>query len=157
MKKEQIAINTVSLTIDDLEAALGAIRESGFLKVEFALRQVKEYFKAGGSTENLRRVLDRLGLRCIGGFECILACFAKEEQRERNHVLLRENAGLLANLGARNMVIGIDRPDSAQLEMAHINVIAETLKTVADDIAGTGVSLLIEFNWGSINTKSQKD
>ena len=102
MKTAQLAINSIS-TRGDLEEMLAAYREAGFRKVEFALSQVKEYLAKGRSPEELRALLDRNELQCIGGFEAVVECFSDNVQA--NHDRHVENAKLLATLGGTNMVV----------------------------------------------------
>ena len=74
MKKDQIAINTVSLR-GPFEEILSASAEAGFRKVEFPLSQVKEHLARGKTVADARASIERLGLRCIGGFDCGDVCF----------------------------------------------------------------------------------
>lgn len=146
MKKEQLAINSVS-TKGDFEEMLAGYRDAGFRKVEFALGQAKAWLGNERTPEDLRALLDRYELQCIGGFECALECFS--DNVEKNHGRHVENAKLLAALGGTNMVVGTDGPKSGP-SMEALDGLAEGLRSVADRIAEYGVNILIEFNWSPV-------
>lgn len=146
MKKEQLAINSVS-TKGDFEEMLAGYRDAGFRKVEFALWQVKEYLGKERTPAELRALLDRHELQCIGGFEAGLECFSDNVKANQDfHV---ENARLLHSLGGTNMVIGMDGPKENP-GMESLDVLAKGLRDVADRIAEFGVNILIEFNWSPL-------
>ncbi|MGB8352847.1 MAG: sugar phosphate isomerase/epimerase [Chthoniobacteraceae bacterium] len=149
MKKEQLAINSVS-TKGDFEETLGAYREAGFRKVEFALWQVKEYMAKGHTPVDVRALLDRCELQCIGGFAAAIECFSDDVKA--NHDMHVENAKLLSVLGGTNMVVGTDGPKSGQDGDAvdALDVLAKGIRSVADRIAEYGVNILIEFNWSPV-------
>lgn len=146
MKKEQLAINSVS-TKGDFEETLAGYREAGFQKVEFTLGQVKQYLTEGHTPADVRASLDRYELQCIGGFECALECFSDNAKSNQDrHV---ENAKLLAALGGTNMVVGTDGPKSGA-SIDALDGLADGIRSVAERIAEYGVSILIEFNWGPV-------
>jgi len=146
MKKEQLAINSVS-TKGDFEEMLAGYRAAGFRKVEFALPQAKAWLGNERTPEDLRALLDRYELQCIGGFESAIECFS--DTVEKNHDLHVENAKLLAALGGTNMVVGTDGPKSGP-NMDALDGLANGVRSVADRIAEYGVSILIEFNWSPV-------
>lgn len=146
MNKEQLAINSIS-TKGDLAEMFAGYSAAGFRKVEFALRQVKEYLAKDHTVADLRALLDRHGLQCIGGFECTIECFSDDvKQNHDRHV---ENATLLAALGGTNMVVGTDGPKSGS-SLDALDVLAQGVRSVADRIAKYGVNILIEFNWSPV-------
>lgn len=143
MHRSQLAINTVSLR-GSLEEILAACAEAGFENVEFALGQVRDR-----PVSELRHLLQRHRLRCIGGFETGLEAFSDREQRAANHARVIENARLLAQLGSRCcLVVGTDGPTHTGADP--IGVLAEAFATVADAIADTDVRLCLEFNWSPL-------
>jgi 4-hydroxyphenylpyruvate dioxygenase len=150
VKPSQLAINSVSTRHADLEEALDAYAAAGFTNVEFVLPQVKQYLTQGKTRDDLRRLLDRHKMRCVGGFECVLQCFSAAADRAENHQLIVENAKLLAELGAATMVVGTDGPGDGQKIADPIGEMAQTFGSVAKQIQGTGVTLCIEFNWSPI-------
>ena len=150
MKRDQLAINSVSTRQADLVECLDAYTEAGFGNVEFMLSHVKEYLEAIHSPEDVRLLLDERKLRCVGGFECAVSCFAPKPAREDNHARLVENARLLAALGAQGMVVGTDGPEDAGAEPDPLGRTADVMRDVADRVADTGITLLIEFNWGPV-------
>jgi len=106
----QLAINSVTTRNADVQACVTAYADAGFRNVEFMLGHVKDYLTAGHRAGDLRTRLDHLELRCIGGFEAPLACFAGADELRTNHALHRGNASLIAELGGTVMVVGTDGP-----------------------------------------------
>jgi len=148
MKRSQLAINAVSTKHANLEEALSAYAGAGFQNVEFPLGQIKEYLAQGHSLDDTRRLLDRYGLRCIGGFECGVEAFSPPEARERNHALIVENARLLGELGATSMVVGTDGPGQPVADP--LGELAQAFASIASRMEGTGVTLCLEFNWSPL-------
>ena len=95
-------------------------------------------------------LLDGLGLRCIGGFECAVECFSAPAQRAENHARIADNARLIAELGGGSMVVGTDGPPNLAEVVDPIGQMAEVFAGVADRIDETGVTLCIEFNWSPL-------
>jgi 2-keto-myo-inositol isomerase len=92
-------------------------------------------------------ILSDNGLKCIGGFDRHLECFSDDPSV--NHRSQVGNAELLAALGATNLVVGTDGPQSHR-GIEALGTIAQTIRSVADRIKPLGVNLLIEFNWSPI-------
>jgi 4-hydroxyphenylpyruvate dioxygenase len=149
MKRSQLAINSVSTIRAGLEESLAAYQSAGFKNVEFTLRHVKDYMEQGHSLADVKQLLQKHDLSCIGGFECALEAFSPEEQRARNHQLIVDNARLLAELGATSMVVGTDGPVGQQ-SASPIEELASAFAEVASDIKETGISLCIEFYWSPV-------
>jgi len=148
MKRSQLAINAVSTRHADLEEALAAYAAAGFAHVEFPLGQIKEYLAQGHSLADIRALLDRYGLRCIGGFEGVLEAFSSPESQARSQALIVENARLLGALGAPTMVVGTDGP--SQPVPDPLGPLAQAFARVARRIEDTGVTLCLEFNWSPL-------
>ena len=110
MKREQLAINSVSTGGATLEERLSAYSKAGFKLVEFQLGQVKEFLTDGKTVADARKQLDAHGLKCIGGFETSFEVFSSAESREKNHATVLANARLIADLGGTNFVVGTDGP-----------------------------------------------
>lgn len=148
MKVDQLAINSVSNLPHGLETILDAYAAAGFKNVEFYLKHVWDYIKKGHSPADVRKMLDDRGLRCIGGFESIVKCFAPDDARNKNHVMVRQNAELLKELGGTVLVVGTDGPSAAQRKAGEpIRTLSRVFNDVARSIDRTGVTLCIEFNW----------
>ncbi|MCX7599113.1 MAG: sugar phosphate isomerase/epimerase [Armatimonadetes bacterium] len=150
MKLSQLAINSVSTRQSSVEEALAAYSAAGFRNVEFVIPQIKQFLAEGHSLDDLARLLDRYGLRCIGGFETVLEAFSPPEQRATNHTLVVENARLLGALGGTALVVGTDGPPNPGAVPDVLGVLAETFAHVAAQILDTGVTLCIEFNWSPV-------
>jgi sugar phosphate isomerase/epimerase len=150
MKISQLAINSVSTRQSSLEEALAAYAAAGFRNVEFVIPQIKEYLSQGHTLADFANLLDRYGLRCIGGFESILEAFSPPEQRAANHALIAENARLLGELGGTALVVGTDGPPDLAAVPDVVGVLAATFADVAARILDTGVTLCIEFNWSPV-------
>ena len=148
MRREQLAINSVSTGGATLEERLAAYSGAGFLNVEFMLGHVKEYLAQGHSAADAQRLIASHGLRCIGGFETGLEAFSPPEQRAQNHRQVLENARLIAELGGNTLVVGTDGPNGPHNDP--LGTLAQTFADVAGQIASTGVSLCIEFNWSPV-------
>lgn len=149
MKREQLAINTVSLkgAVPDI---LSGCAEAGFHNIEFFLGQVYGYLKEGHDANAVAQLLQQHGQRCIGGFEGCVAISGDEEARKSNHARVVENARLLSNLGGQVLVVGIDGKFDGLNDVA--GHAAQVFADLADQIADTGVSLAIEFNWGPVKS-----
>jgi 2-keto-myo-inositol isomerase len=150
MKTSQLAINSISTRHRDLEEALAAYASAGFPSVEFALGHVKDWLQNGRTAADARRLLDRHGLRCIGGFECELECFTPPGQRARNHDRIVANARLLGELGAASLVVGTDGPADLNAHTDPLGAVAESFAAVGARIASLGVTLCLEFNWSPL-------
>lgn len=142
MKPSQLAINSVSTGGNTLEERLAAYRSAGFAHVEFCLPHVKQ----GHTVADVKRLLDRHQLRCIGGFEGVVTCFG--DPRANDTVI--ENARILGELGASVLVVGTDGPADPATEPDPIGRIAAVFADLGRKINGTGVTLCIEFNWSPV-------
>lgn len=148
MKRSQLAINSVSTRHANLEEALAAYANAGFRNVEFQLGHVKEYLGRGHAAADAKRLLESHGLRCIGGFEGVLEAFSAPEQRAKNRERLLSNARLLAELSATTMVVGTDGPAAPVANP--LDKLAVAFREAAEQIAETGITLCIEFNWSPV-------
>ncbi len=152
MKRAQLAINSISTRHPDLPTALRAYAAAGFTQVELWLKPVHDEAQQGRSVRELRRWLDDLGLRCIGGFETVVTCFAAGRPRQENHERLRQNAQLLAELGADSAVLvaGTDGPAAGEKPSDPLGVVAEGYAAAGELLAQVGVTLALEFNWSPV-------
>ena len=148
MRREQIAINSVSTRQHDLVEALDAYAAAGFRNVEFVLPLVKGWLAAGHSSADVRRLLEARGMRAIGGFEAPVVCFGDAAAREANHALHRANAQLIHELGGGTLVVGTDGP--AQPSVAALDQVAKTLAQLARQIEELDVITALEFNWSPL-------
>ena len=146
MKRSQLAINSISTSGADLEERLAAYRDAGFPSVEFYLPHLKEYLAKGRTVADAARLLDQHKLRCIGGFQTVVACFG---DRKANDAVV-ENARLLGELGATALVVGTDGPADLKAEKDPVGTIAAVFGELGKRIEGTGVQLCIEFNWSPV-------
>ena len=83
MKPEQIAINAITTADAPLEKLCAAYAAAGFKNVEFPLGRVKEFLGRSHSPGDAKKLLDRCGLRCIGGFETHVACFGNADEMRK--------------------------------------------------------------------------
>jgi 4-hydroxyphenylpyruvate dioxygenase len=150
MKISQLAINSVSTTRADLEECLSAYHAAGFHNVEFQLKHVKDYLAAGYTVEDVQALLDKYGMKCIGGFETGVECFTPIDQRSANHARILENARLLSALGATTMVVGTDGPAAPTTVADPVAAIAKVFAEVARTVKPTGITLCLEFNWSPV-------
>jgi 2-keto-myo-inositol isomerase len=155
VKREQLAINSVSTRQKDLVEALDAYAAAGFRQVEFVLPLVKDWLAEGHTVDDVRGLLAERNLRAIGGFQTHVACFAAGEARQTNHELHLTNARLIHDLGGGTLVVGTDGPQAAGGEaprdpMATLEPIAEALADLARRIEGLRVSIALEFNWSPV-------
>jgi len=148
MKQSQIAINSVSTGDRQLEDVIPAYAEAGFRNVEFPLRQVKDYLQRAHSTPEIKQLLEKHGMRCIGGFEGVLECFSPK--RADNHAQVIDNARLLADLRGTNIVVGTDGQPQPGAPDDLVAQIATVFAELAEKIHETGVTLCLEFNWSPI-------
>ncbi len=147
MRRDRLALNTVSLRADSFERLLSAIAAAGFGAVEFRWTTVKEWLAAGHSVHDLKELLGRLDLRCTGGFEAPVNCFGDPAARTANRDLLIGNAELLDRLGGGTMVVGTDGPETPGIEA--LDTVGAALRELAERIPET-VSLALEFNWSPL-------
>ncbi|MCL4506293.1 MAG: sugar phosphate isomerase/epimerase [Chloroflexi bacterium] len=150
MKKSQLAINSVSTVRADLEECLAAYHDAGFQNVEFVLKHVKDYMTQGHDVHDVRALLDKYQIHCIGGFEMGVECFTAPEQRAENHARVVENARLLSALGAATMVVGTDGPADQAGSPDPVGEIARVFAQLAKKIKPTGITLCLEFNWSPV-------
>jgi 4-hydroxyphenylpyruvate dioxygenase len=154
VKREQLAINTVSLG-GQLPDILAGCAAGGFRNVEFALGQVHAYLKEGHDVGAVTQLLQQHQLRCIGGFISGLEAFSDAEAQSANHASLIENARLLSELGGgavQSLVVGTDDYRTAGEVEDPIEGYAKALAKVAGQTAPLGVNVLLEFNWGAIKS-----
>jgi sugar phosphate isomerase/epimerase len=153
MNESQLAINSVSTRGAALPETLAAYAAAGFHNVEFCLPLVKEFLDSGATINDVRALLARHQLHCIGGFEEAVQAFSEPKQRAENHSKTIENAKLIAALGGNVMVVGTDGPATSDSQTANsdvIGVLARIFRTLADEIRPLGVTLCIEFNWSPV-------
>ena len=149
MTPQRIAINSVSTRHDSLDDALEAYAAAGFRNVEFQMSGLKRWLADGHSVGEMRRLLDRLEVRCIGGFEAVVLAFADRQERAANEQLHIDNARLIAELGGGGvMVAGTDGPHDMD-PFESLDVIGRAFAGLAERI-DPSVSLALEFNWGPI-------
>jgi sugar phosphate isomerase/epimerase len=149
VKREQLAINTVSLK-GAFPEILAGCAGAGFRNIEFVLGQVYGYLNEGHDVKAVKELLQQHNLRCIGGFEGCVAISGDEAQVAANHARVVENAGLLGELGATTLVVGIDGTFEGLDDVA--GHIAQIFADLGRRIEGTGVSLAIEYNWGPVKS-----
>jgi sugar phosphate isomerase/epimerase len=149
VKREQLAINTVSLKGTFPEIVAGCA-EAGFRNIEFVLGQVYGYMQEGHDLNAVKQLLQQHDLRCIGGFEGCVSISGDEESRKGNHARVVENARFLGELGATTLVVGIDGTFEGLDDVAgHIaNIFADLSRQIED----TSVNLAIEYNWGPVKS-----
>lgn len=145
----RFAINSVSTGCEALEPTLAAYAEAGFDNVEFQLGHVYDYLDKGHEPSEVRALLDRHGLECIGGFQAIVRCFGDRNQLLEDNDQIIRNAELLGELGADVMVVGTDGPETEDPSDL-IASLAARLDRVADAIRSTGITLCVEFNWSPV-------
>ena len=151
MKREQLAINSVSTRHKDLDEALAAYDAAGFRSVEFVMSHVKDWLAAGHTVDDVRRLLAAHHLRAIGGFETSVECFSAPETQRANHDLHRANAQLLHDLGGGTLVVGTDGPGQPPPDpLAALDIIAAALRDLATSIEGLDVTIALEFNWSPL-------
>lgn len=150
MKVAQLAINSVSTVRADLEECLSAYHDVGFRNVEFTLKHVKDYLATGHTVDDVRALLAKYELKCIGGFELGVECFSAPEKQAENHARIVENAKLLSALGASAMVVGTDGPSAEAPVADPVAQIITTFTALARQIKPTGITLCLEFNWSPV-------
>jgi sugar phosphate isomerase/epimerase len=147
MRIEQIAINSISTTQGTLPETLRAYADAGFRNVEMPFSHVKPWLKAGHGVADLKALFDGLGVRFIGGFEASVTAFGTPEEREQNHALHVENAGIIAGMGGGVLVVGTDGPERRSDEA--LDVVGRTCAELVERFPPS-VSLAIEFNWSPL-------
>lgn len=151
MKREQLAINSVSTRHRDLEEALDAYAAAGFRNVECVLSHIKEWLAQGHTVADVRALLAARELRVIGGFESAVTCFSDPEAQRANHELQRANARLIHELGGGTLVVGTDGPSAALTDpRLALDPIATAIHALATSIAGLDVTIALEFNWSPV-------
>jgi 4-hydroxyphenylpyruvate dioxygenase len=148
MRVSQLAINSVTTRQARFEEALAAFAAAGFRQVEFHLPLVREWLAEGHTVGDARSLLASHNLRSIGGFELGVECFTPPESRQANHGIHRANVELIHELGGGVLVVGTDGPEKPSLD--GLDVVAATLRGLAEAIDGLDVTLALEFNWGPL-------
>jgi 4-hydroxyphenylpyruvate dioxygenase len=155
MRREQLAINSVSTRQSDLVEALDAYAAAGFRQVELLLPLVKDWLAKDHTVDDVRRLLEERGLRAIGGWQTHVACFAPPEARQANQEIHLTNARLIHDLGGRTLVVGTDGPQASGREgkvdpLAALDPIVDTLADLTRKIDGLQVTIALEFNWSPV-------
>ncbi len=151
MRREQLAINSVSTRQKDLVEMLDAYAAAGFPSVEFVLPHVKEWLGQGHTPDDVRRLLAERNLRAIGGFERTLECFTAPELQQANMAFQVANATLIHELGGGTLVVGADGPPAPVSDpFGALETIAATLGQLARRIEHLDVRIALEFNWGPL-------
>lgn len=148
MRREQLAINSISTRQSTLPEALAAYKEAGFQQVEFALPLVKNWLALDHNVDEVRQLLAEQHLKAIGGFETHLVCFGNATEQQANHDALIANARLIHALGGGTMVVGTDGPERPSLQA--LETIASTLRELLPDLQGLQVNIALEFNWSPV-------
>lgn len=150
MKRNQLAINSVSTESPGLASSLAAYQAAGFQQVEFVLSHLRDYLADGHAPEDARRLIERHDLACIGGFDGTLLCFADADEQRENHDRVVDNAVLLSKLGGTKLVVGSDGPPDPEACEDPMGRMAGVFGQVAARIRHTGVTLCLEFNWSPL-------
>lgn len=151
MRKEQLAINSVSTRQKDLLEMLDAYSAAGFPSVEFVLSHVKDWLAQDHTRDEVRQLLAARNLRAIGGFERALECFTSTESRQANLAFQVANATLIHDLGGGTLVVGTDGPTAPPSDpLAALEEVAEALGNLAQQTEGLDVTIALEFNWGPL-------
>ncbi len=149
MKTAQLAINSISTGGANLEERIAAYAEAGFSNVEFHLPQVKESLRSGKTAADVRALLNRHGMRAIGGFEGLVLSFADKPERDQNQKEVIANGRLLHEIGGGGvLVVGTDGPPSPTKDP--VGVIAKRFGLLARKVARYDVRIAIEFNWSPL-------
>jgi 4-hydroxyphenylpyruvate dioxygenase len=148
--EQQLAVNSISTIRADLEESLAAYSAAGFANVELALSHVRSFMAGGRTPKDVRDLLDRNNLRCIGGFEGVVECYSDPDSRRGNLEKLAANAALLADLGANILVVGTDGPENGRSVDDPIGPIVHGFREASDVVRDTGITLCLEFNWSPI-------
>ena len=149
MRRDQLAINSISTRHADLGEAVEAYAGAGFRQVEFHLPLVRDWLATDDrTTANVVDLLSATGMTAIGGFELPILGFAAPDEIAVNHRRQRENAELIHALGGGTLVVGTDGPAVPSVDA--LPVLAEAIQTFADGIAGLDVVVALEFNWGPL-------
>jgi 4-hydroxyphenylpyruvate dioxygenase len=148
MNVSQLGINSITTRHADLPEAIAAYATAGFRNVEVHLPLVHSWLAEGHTVADVRQLLADHEMRCIGGFQTSVECFTSPEKQRANHAIHLENAQLLHDLGGGVLVVGTDGPESTSL--AALDVVAETLSGLAQQLEGLDVTLALEFNWSPL-------
>jgi sugar phosphate isomerase/epimerase len=149
MRPDQIAINAISTAEAPLDALLPAYAQAGFKNVELQLARTKAWLAGTGqSIDDLQALFARHGLRCVGGFEQIVAVFADEPARKANRALHLENARLIEALGGGVIVVGTDGP-TGRGSVGDLKAVGAAMRELVEQFPPT-VSLAVEFNWSPL-------
>lgn len=149
MQPHQLAINSVSTEDDGFEQMLMAYADAGFTNVEFQLSEVWDYLESN-SRDDIRGLLNKYDLNCIGGFEGIATCFGQTGTVIEDNQRIIENAELLDDINGETLVVGTDGPDEQSTDMDILDHYAHQFATLADAISHTSITICIEFNWSPV-------
>jgi len=106
-----------------------------------------DYMKTGKTLADVKNLLEKNKLKCIGGFYCGIEAFSSPESQKKNHDTIYEMAKLVHDLGGTNLVIGTDGPEDLSKAPDPVGQMAKAVGEVARRVEPLGVNLLIEFNW----------
>jgi sugar phosphate isomerase/epimerase len=104
MKPGQIAINAITTADAPLDELFAAYAAAGFGHVELPLGRIRRH------RGEVKALLQKHDLQCIGGFETHVACFGDPRAMDENHARVIANAQWIAELGGNVLVVGTDGP-----------------------------------------------
>lgn len=147
MRTTQLAINSITTRHQDLPEALDAYGAAGFGNVELVFAEIRDWLD-GREVDAFAQLLADRELHLIGGLEAHLVCFGSPERQRANLDLHEANARLLHTVGGGVLTVGTDGPEAPRADA--LDVIADTLRQLAERIDGLDVTLALEFNWSPL-------
>jgi 2-keto-myo-inositol isomerase len=146
MRLDQIAINSTTTRQPSLADAFDAYAEAGFRLVELELPEPKQL----GAVE-VGRLLTERGLRCTGGFDDELKCFAGPEALAASIEGIVASARFVDELGGGIVVFGTDGPpEPGPAHPAPLAPIVAGAQQALAAIDGLDATLALEFNWSPV-------
>jgi len=126
--------------VKELETAAAA----GFGAVEPWIGTIRQYQKGGGSISDLKKRIDDLGLKVVGGVGFARWMADDEAQRKQALGEMKSDMDLLAQIGGT----GIAAPAAGVRKAMDLRVAAERYRAVLELSDETGVLPLLEI-WGT--------
>jgi len=140
-------INEATTMNADFATDMRAYAEAGFSFVEFWPSKVDTLVGQGKSLEEIRSLVDSLGLRAVAGCAQGGLLLSEGEKREKALAELRHNFEICQAMGAETFIVFSENADRADERVYPI--VSRNLREVSELGAEYGVSIALEFIRGS--------
>ena len=137
-----------------IERELEIAAEAGFGAVEPWIEEIEAFVSRGGTTRELRRRIDDLGLRVAGAVGFAEWIVGDDRRRASGLERMGRDMDLVAEIGGRFIAAPPIGAHQADQEKPSLGQVAERYATILDLGTRTGVTPVLEL-WGASQTLSR--